>query len=49
MEIVFHNLVDEFRDKIDLVDDLEEKVNTLSHIKIYGLKEKMCSLKETNT
>ena len=45
----FHNLADEFKDKVYLVDDLEEEVNPLSNIESVSLKEENCRLEETNS
>ena len=38
---IFQNLVDEFGDKTNLIDDLEIEVKYLSHAKNVVLKEKI--------
>jgi len=48
METIFQNIVDEFGDKLDVVDDVEEKVKSLSHDEDVGLKEKICRLEKDN-
>jgi len=48
METIFQNIVDEFGEKPNLVDDLEEKAKALSHAENVALKEKICRLEETN-
>ena len=49
MENIFQNLVDEFGDKTNLIDDLEIEVKALSHNENVVLKEKICRLEEDNT
>jgi hypothetical protein len=44
METIFQDLVDEFGNKSDLVNDLEKEVKTLSHTENVVLKTNICRL-----
>ena len=49
MEISFQRLADKFKDKSDLVDDLEVEVKFLSREDIDGLKKNIGRLKAENS
>jgi hypothetical protein len=49
METIFQDLVDDFGNKTDLVDDLMKEVKTLSHTENVVLKTNICRLEESNT
>lgn len=49
IETVFQNLLDDFLDKKNLVDDLEDEVKTLSRIEHASLIEKISWLEAKNT
>ena len=49
MENIFRNLVDEFGDKTNLIDDLKIEVKYLSHAKNVVLKENIYRLVKDNT
>ena len=48
MEFFFHILANEFQDKIDLVDDLEEEVKSISQKNNDDLKEIIFRMEEAN-
>lgn len=49
LECVFQNVMEEFGDKTDLLDVLEEEAKNLSHTNIVGLEEKIDGLKKANS